>query len=61
MAHKNYRVALITQLINAYGGWVEDYIKQGFRVYLVTFKFNHIPGSNTHKISDMLTVCPKSS
>jgi hypothetical protein len=25
---------------------VENYIDQGFRVYLVTFKFNNIPGSN---------------
>jgi hypothetical protein len=54
MDHKYHRAALIPQLINAYGEWVENYIDQGFRVYLVTFKFNNIPGSNTHKISEML-------
>jgi len=54
MAHKDHRVVLIAQLINAYGEWVEDYVDQGFRVYLVTFKFNNIPGSNTRKSSEML-------
>jgi len=54
MDHKDHRAALIPQLINAYGEWVEDYIDQGFRVYLVTFKFNNIQGSNTHKTSEML-------
>ena len=44
MDHKYHRAALIPQLINAYGEWVENYIDQ-FRVYLVTFKFNNIPGS----------------
>ena len=50
----DHRAALIPQLINAYGEWVENYIDQGFRVYLVTFKFNNIQGSNTHKTSEML-------
>jgi hypothetical protein len=54
MAHKYHRASLIRELINAYGDWFEDYIDQGFRVYLVTFKFNHLSGSNTHKISEML-------
>src|SRR5664279_6042209 len=54
MDHKYHRAALIPQLINAYGEWVENYIDQGFRVYLVTFKFNNIPGSNTPTISEML-------
>jgi hypothetical protein len=55
MAQKNHRARLIPQLIQAYGEWVEDYIDQGFRVYLLTFKFNQIPGSNTAKISEMLS------
>jgi hypothetical protein len=54
MDNRNHQIASVPQLINAYGEWVEEFIGEGFRVYLVTFKFNNIPGSHKHKSSRML-------
>jgi hypothetical protein len=50
MANKYHRASLI---VEAYGKWVERYVDQGFRVYLVTFKFSNITGPDIHKISEM--------
>jgi hypothetical protein len=34
--------------------WVQSLFDNGFRMYLVTFKFNHIPGSSEYKRREML-------
>jgi hypothetical protein len=49
-----YEFASVPQLIEGYGEWVQSYFDKGFRVYLVTFKFNHIPGSSEYKRREML-------
>jgi hypothetical protein len=49
-----YQFASVPQLIEAYGKWVQGYFDKGFRMYLVTFKFNHIPGSSEYKRREML-------
>ena len=46
--------ASVPQLINGYGEWVQSLFDDGFRMYLVTFKFNHIPGSSEYKRREML-------
>ena len=35
---------LRTELLDAFGTWVTDYMDQGHAGYLTTFMFNHIPG-----------------
>jgi hypothetical protein len=45
--------ASVTQLIEGYGEWVKRLFDQGFRVYLVTFKFNQIPGLSEYKWREM--------
>jgi hypothetical protein len=50
----NHQFASVPQLIDAYAKWVGRYIKQGFRVYLVTLKFNQITGCRASKIARML-------
>jgi hypothetical protein len=49
-----YQFASIPQLIEGYGEWVQGYFDKGFRMYLVTFKFNHILGSSEYKRREML-------
>src|ERR1019366_701885 len=51
----NHQIASVPQLIDAYGIWVSRYIKKGFRVYLVTIKFNQITGFRASKIARMLS------
>jgi hypothetical protein len=55
---KNYRkyekFASVPQLIEAYGEWAQRYFDQQFRMYLVTFKFDHIPGADKYRRSKML-------
>ena len=50
-----YQFASVPQLIEGYGEWVQNYFNEGFRMYLVTFKFNNIPGSSEYKRREMLT------
>src|SRR5260370_39614980 len=40
--------ASVSHLINGYGEWVQSLFDDGFRMYLVTFKFNHIQGSSEY-------------
>jgi hypothetical protein len=42
---KYEQFASVLHLINSYGEWVQSLFDDGFRMYLVTFKFNHIPGA----------------
>ena len=55
---KNYEKcdwsASVPQLIEGYGEWIKGYFDKGFRMYLVTFKFDHIPGSSEYKQREML-------
>src|SRR5665811_776682 len=46
--------ASVSDLINGYGEWVQSLFDDGFRMYLVTFKFNQIPGSSEYKWREML-------
>ena len=43
---KYEQFASVPQLIETYGKWVQSLFDDGFRMYLVKFKFNHIPGSS---------------
>jgi hypothetical protein len=49
-----YQFASVPELINGYGECVQSLFDDGFRVYLVTFKFNQIPGSSEYKGREML-------
>ena len=49
-----YEFGPVLQLIEGYGEWVQGLFNDGFRMYLVTFKFNHIPGSSEYKRRGML-------
>ena len=49
-----HQFASVPQLIEGYGEWVQGYFDEGFRMYLVTFKFDHIPGSSEYKRREML-------
>jgi hypothetical protein len=49
-----YEFASVLQLIEGDGEWVQGLFDDGFRMYLVTFKFNHIPGSSEYKRRGML-------
>jgi hypothetical protein len=49
-----YEFASVPQLIEGYGEWVKNLFDQGFRMYLVTFKFNQIPGASEYKWREML-------
>jgi hypothetical protein len=49
-----HQFAALPQLIEGYGEWVQSYFDQGFRMYFVTFKFDHIPGSSEYKRREML-------
>jgi hypothetical protein len=49
-----YQFASVPQLIEGYGEWVQSYFDKGFRMYLVTFKFDQIPGSSEYKRREML-------
>jgi hypothetical protein len=51
---KYEKFASVLQLIEGYGEWVKNLFDQGFRMYLVTFKFHHISGSSEHKRREML-------
>ena len=46
--------ASVSELIEGYRKWVESYFNEGFRVYLVTFKFNNTSGSSEYKRREML-------
>jgi hypothetical protein len=48
------RFASVSELIDGYRKWAESYFNEEFRVYLVTFKFDHIPGSSEYKRREML-------
>jgi hypothetical protein len=50
----NGHFASVSDLINGYGEWVQSLFDDGFRMYLVTFKFNQIPGSSEYKWREML-------
>jgi len=41
------------QIVQAYGGWVQDQLNQGWEGYLLTFMFHWIPGSIETKIVQM--------
>jgi hypothetical protein len=32
------------ELLDAYGKWIQEYVDQGYKAYLITFMFNHLPG-----------------
>ena len=51
---KYEQFASVPQLINGYGEWVQSLFDDGFRMYLVTFKFNHIQGSSEYKRREMV-------
>jgi hypothetical protein len=51
---KYEQFASVSHLINGYGEWVQSLFDDGFRMYLVTFKFNQIPGSSEYKWREML-------
>lgn len=44
------------QLVEAYAGWVESLLKEGFDGYLLTFMFRPIPGSVAAKEREMYGV-----
>jgi hypothetical protein len=46
--------ASVSELVKGYRKWVESYFNEGFRMYLVTFRFNNIPGSIEYKRREML-------
>ena len=50
---KYEQFASVPQLIEGYGEWVKSLFDDGFRMYLVTFKFNQIPGSSEYKWREM--------
>ena len=49
-----HHFASVSELMKGYRKWVESHFNEGFRMYLVTFKFNNIPGSIEYKRSEML-------
>jgi hypothetical protein len=49
-----HHFASVSELIEGYRKWVESHFNEGFRMYLVTFKFNNIPGSIEYKRREML-------
>jgi hypothetical protein len=49
-----HQFASVSELIEGYRKWLESHFNQGFRMYLVTFKFNNIPGSIEYKRREML-------
>ena len=49
-----HQVVSIAEVMKGYGEWVQSYFDKGFRMYLVTFKFDHIPGSSEYKRREML-------
>jgi hypothetical protein len=51
---KYLQFASVPQLIQGYGEWVQGLFDDGFRMYVVTFKFNHIQGSSENKRRVML-------
>jgi hypothetical protein len=44
---------LPTEIIQAYGHWVQEHVEMGWDAYLLTFMFNHLPGSGDAKIQQM--------
>jgi len=42
------------EILKEYGRWIKGYMDQGYRMYLVTFTFKHIPGSNFTKQTEMM-------
>jgi hypothetical protein len=49
-----YEFASAPQSIEGYGKWIKGYFDEGFRMYLVTFKFDHLSGSSEYKRREML-------
>jgi hypothetical protein len=49
-----HHFASVSELMKGYRQWVESHFNEGFRMYLVTFKFNNIPGSIEYKRREML-------
>jgi hypothetical protein len=45
--------SLPTEIVQAYGGWIQEYLNLGWDGYLVTFMFRNISGSNEFKIQQM--------
>jgi tRNA(Leu) C34 or U34 (ribose-2'-O)-methylase TrmL len=44
---------LPTEIVQAYGGWIQEHLNLGWDGYLVTFMFPNISGSNEVKIQQM--------
>jgi hypothetical protein len=44
---------LPTEIVQAYGGWIQEHLNLGWDAYLVTFMFQNISGSNEVKIQQM--------
>jgi len=42
-----------TEMVQAYGHWVQEHVKKGWDAYLLTFMFGHLPGSVDAKIQQM--------
>ena len=42
--------SLPTEIVQAYGGWIQQHLNLGWDGYLVTFMFRNISGSNEVKI-----------
>ena len=49
-----HQFASVSELIEGYRKWVKSYFNEGFRMYLVTLKFNNILGSTEYKRREML-------
>jgi hypothetical protein len=45
--------SLPTEIVQAYGGWIQEHLNLGWDGYLVTFMFRNISGSNEFKIQQM--------
>ncbi len=45
--------SLPTEIVQAYGGWIQEQLDLGWDAYLVTFMFRNISGSNEVKIQQM--------
>jgi hypothetical protein len=45
--------SLPTEIVQAYGGWIQQQLELGWDGYLVTFMFRNISGSNEFKIQQM--------
>jgi hypothetical protein len=52
-SHSFTGYSLPTEIVQAYGGWIQEHLELGWNGYLVTFMFRNISGSNEVRIQQM--------